>query len=280
MSRISRLLQSLLLVTSCSIAVVAQTTPMTAGSDSGFQEPKDVEFTAKHDQSSQRYVLMLPKKFDDQTPHDLLIALHGHGSDRWQFVRQARPECSELRRIAAEKQMLFVSPDYRATTSWMGPAAEADLLQILESLQSQYRIRHVIVSGGSMGGTSALAFAALHPDKVHGVVALNGTANLVEYEMFQDAIRASYGGTKEEKPEVYRSRSAEFFSERFTMPIAATTGGRDTLVPPDSVLRLMAELKKQGRPALSIHRPDGGHDTNAEDTSAALTFVLKSLSEK
>lgn len=248
-------------------------------SDNGFQEPKDVEFTARHDQSSQKYVLLLPTDFDDQKPHDLLIALHGHGSDRWQFVRQERPECSELRRIAAEKQMIFVSPDYRAATSWMGPAAEADLLQILETLQSQFRLRNIIVAGGSMGGTSALAFAALHPDKVHGVVALNGTANMIEYEMFQDAIQASYGGTKQEKPDVYRSRSAEFFPERLTMPVAATTGGLDTLVPPHSVQRLIAELQTQRRPAHIIHRPNGGHDTNAEDTAAALNFVLETLAK-
>jgi len=259
-------------------AVVAQT-QADKDSVSGFQEPQDVEFIAKLDQTPQRYVLLLPSKFDDQKPHDLLIALHGHGSDRWQFVQQARPECSELRRIAAERQMIFLSPDYRATTSWMGPAAEADLLQILESLKGKYHLRHMIISGGSMGGTSALAFAALHPDKVHGVVALNGTANMVDYDMFQDAIQASYGGTKREKPDVYRSRSAEFFADRLTMPVAATTGGRDTLVPPDSVLRLLAELKKQGRPVLSLHRPDGGHDTNAEDTSAALRFVLETLTK-
>ncbi len=269
----------LLAIFLCPLTVMLET-QVAAGSDTGFQEPQDVEFIARHDQSPQRFVLMLPQTFDNQTPHDLLIALHGHGSDRWQFVRQTRPECSELRRIAAEKQMIFVSPDYRATTSWMGPAAEADLLQMIDTLNDQYRIRHIIISGGSMGGTSALAFAAMHPDQVHGVVALNGTANMVEYDMFQDAIQVSYGGTKQEKPDVYRSRSAEFFPERFTMPVAATTGGLDTLVPPHSVQRLIAELQKQGRPAHIIHRSNGGHDTNAEDTAAALSFVLESLAKK
>lgn len=93
----------------------------------------------------------------------------------------------------------------------MGPAAEADLLQILDELHRRFRIRDVVISGGSMGATSALAFAVMHPDCVDGVVALNGTANLLEYENFTDAIAASYGGTKTEKPEVYQARSAEFF---------------------------------------------------------------------
>lgn len=249
-------------------------------SDSGYAEPVDVEFVSRADGSRQRYVRLLPADFDTRTPHDVLIALHGHGADRWQFVKQDRPECREMRRIAAERGMVFVSPDYRAPTSWLGPAAEDDLLQIIDELHGEFRIRNVIVAGGSMGGTAALAFAALHPKCVDGVVALNGTANLIEYTNFQDAIQASYGGTKEQVPEVYRSRSAELFPDHFVMPIATTTGGQDTLVPPVSVLRLMSVLEKRGGKVRSIHRSEGGHDTNAEDTSEALTFVLDAVAER
>ena len=37
---------------------------------------------------------------------------------------------------------------------------------------------------------SSLTFAALHPDLIDGVASLNGTANHLEYEQFQDAIAA------------------------------------------------------------------------------------------
>lgn len=80
-----------------------------------------------------------------------MVALHGHGSDRWQFVQNGRDECRGMRDAAARFGMLFVSPDYRAKTSWMGPAAEADLLQILDELHEKYPIRYTIVGGGSMG---------------------------------------------------------------------------------------------------------------------------------
>lgn len=213
------------------------------------QRPLDVAFKSKLDGTEQRYVVILPPGFRTDIAHDLVIALHGHGSDRWQFVKDDRGECKGSRDAAAEQQMIFVSPDYRAKTSWMGPAAEADMLQMIDDLHSRFRIRDMIVSGGSMGGTSALAFAALHPECVDGVVSLNGTANLVEYPNFPEAIAESYGGSKVDKPDVYRQRSAEFFPDRLTMPVATTTGGKDTLVPPDSVLRLMEALKKQGSPA-------------------------------
>ena len=245
--------------------------------DSGIE---DVAFKARMDGTEQNYVILLPKNFDSSRSVDLLIALHGHGSDRWQFVKDNRAECKGARDVAAERGMVFVSPDYRAKTSWMGPAAEADMLQILEELRNRFRVRNVVLSGGSMGATSALLFAAMHPDVVDGVVALNGTANMLEYEGFSDAIAASYGGSRTDKPEVYRQRSAEFFPERLTMPVASATGGKDSIVSPDSTLRLIAKLKQRGTPTLSIHRPDGGHDTNYDDTVTAFRFVCDQLEQR
>ena len=65
----------------------------------GAVEPRDVAFVAAHDQSEQRYVLMLPEAFEPARPHDLLICLHGHGSDRWQFAREDRGETRAAREI-------------------------------------------------------------------------------------------------------------------------------------------------------------------------------------
>lgn len=247
--------------------------------ESRGSEPKsaDIVFRAKLDGSEQRYIRILPADFDDDAPHDLLIALHGHGSDRRQFAENKRDECRAARDVAATHAMIYISPDYRATTSWMGPAAEADMVQIIKELKEQFNVRRVIVAGGSMGGSSCLTFAALHPELVDGVVSMNGTANHVEYANFQDAIAKSFGGSKAEKPDEYRRRSAELQLERLTMPIACTTGGLDRSVPPDSVLRMIEGLKKLGRPVLSIHRPQGGHSTNYADAVAAFEFVVGKL---
>lgn len=240
----------------------------------GAAEPRDIEFTAKVDGTKQRYVTIEPEGFERGKPVNVLIALHGHGSARWQFVRDERGECRAAREAAARHRMLFVSPDYRAKTSWMGPKAEADLVQIIEEMKSKFAARKVIVCGGSMGGTAALTFAALHPELVDGVVAFNGTANLLEYERFQDAIAESFGGTKQEVPGEYRKRSAELNSAGLTMPIAVTTGGLDEVVPPQSVLRLVAKLESNDGQILSIHRPKGGHSTDFDDCSATLEFVI------
>lgn len=242
-------------------------------------EPVDVVFKSKLDGTDQRYVVILPDEFDVEKTHSVLVALHGHGSDRWQFVKDGRGECKAARDAAAKHKLIYVSPDYRAKTSWMGPAAEADVVQILEELKAKYRVSKVIISGGSMGGTAALTFAALHPDLVDGVVSMNGTGNLIEYEQFLDAIATSFGGSKTEKPDEYKKRSAELHLDRLTMPIACTTGGKDRAVPPDSVLRLAEALKTEKRQVKLIHRPDGGHSTNYSDATEAFEFVIDAVTK-
>ncbi|MCA9093774.1 MAG: alpha/beta fold hydrolase [Planctomycetaceae bacterium] len=239
-----------------------------------FAPPEDVSFTAKFDGTEQRYVQLLPADFNAANDNTLLIALHGHGSDRWQFVRDNRDECKGARDVALKYGAIYVSPDYRAKTSWMGPAAEADLAQIIELLKAKYRIRRVLLCGGSMGGSSSLTFTALHPDVIDGVASLNGTANHLEYEQFQDAISASFGGSKQTIPDEYKRRSAEYWPEKFTMPLTITTGGKDTLVPPESAIRLAKIVSKLQPNVLLIHRSEGGHSTNYDDTVAAVEYLF------
>ena len=79
-------------------------------------------------------------------------------------------------------------------------------------------------------------------------------------------------------PEEYRKRSAELHAEALSMPVAFTTGGRDDVVPPASVLRLHESLAALRRPVLLLHRPERGHDTDLADTTTALDFLFLSPS--
>jgi pimeloyl-ACP methyl ester carboxylesterase len=234
----------------------------------------DISFIATLDGTEQRYVLWQPPEVKTLEGCGVLIALHGHGSDRWQFIQNPRDECRALRDMARKHGMVVLAPDYRATTSWMGPAAEADMIQILEDYRSKYKPKRILLVGGSMGAASSLTFAALHPEVIEGVVAMNGIANHVEYTDFQDAISASFGGNKQDKPEEYKKRSAEFFPERLTMPIAFTIGKADTVTPPQSVVRLVENLKSLGRNVLLIEQPEGGHETNYADACNAIEYVI------
>lgn len=239
-----------------------------------FLEPADTEFDSCIDGSIQRYVEMLPVDFIGAKKHDVLIALHGHGADRWQFIRDDRDECRAARDVAGRRGMIYVSPDYRAPDSWMGPKAEADILQIIGLLRSKYHIGRIFLTGGSMGGASSLTFGAIHPELIAGVASQNGTANHLEYAGFQDAISKSYGGTKVQIPLEYKKRSAEYWPEAFIMPVAITAGGRDDVVPSDSVVRLAGILDIIGRKPLLIFREDGGHSADYADTDQSLEYII------
>jgi predicted esterase len=58
------------------------------------------------------------------------------------------------------------------------------------------------------------------------------------------------------------------------MPIAITVGGKDDIVPPDSVMRLAGVLKKLQPHVLLIVRPATGHTTAYADAKEAFDFVL------
>ena len=259
----------------CCIAAMVMASHCSADDPTKFASTLEKTFVADHDGSQQKYVVMTPPGLIAKSPVSILITLHGHGSDRWQFVRQTHGECRAARDVALEHKMLLVSPDYRASTSWMGPAAEADMVQLIQILHHTYNVERIILSGGSMGGTGALTFTALHPELINGVVSMNGTANLVQYERFQGAIAASFGGTKDDVPDEYRKRSAEFFPLKFSMPMACTTGGMDEVVPAESVLRLVEQVRKHNSKVLSIHRPAGGHSSTHADAKHAFEFVLQ-----
>lgn len=249
-----------------------------ANIDAGNEDAvlRDLSFTASCDETAQNYVVILPPHFKAADTHDVLIALHGHGADRWQFAKETRDEARAARDAAARHRMIFVSPDYRARTSWMGPKAESDVVQIIGLVRKEFRVGRVFLCGASMGGTSSLTFAVLHPELISGVAAMNGMANHLEFSSFQDAITASFGGNKASIPLEYKSRSAEYWPERLTMPVGLTVGGKDTIVPPQSVKRLANILENMKRDVLLICRDDGGHSTTYDDATRILEFVIGS----
>lgn len=149
----------------------------------------------------------------------------------------------------------------------------SSLLQLLAELQESYKLRRTLLCGGSMGGTAALIFAHLHPHLVAGVVAMNGTANMVEYNNFQEAISASYGGTKAYVADEYQRRSVELRPGRLTMPLGLTLSDDDIVVPPHSMLRVAKYLAERQHPLLLIRRTAAGHATSYDDARAILTFV-------
>jgi predicted esterase len=244
------------------------------------QVTTDVAFTATYDGTTQSYIQILPASFDTLVTHDMMIALHGAGSDRWQFATDTRDECRAARDAATQNDMIYISPDYRGSTSFMGIAAEADVVQIIHDLRARYRVNRTFITGASMGGMSCLTFAELHPDMIDGVASMNGTGNFFEWPGWPwGPIETSFGGTMADFPQGYLARSAEFWPQRFVMPVGITASGGDDIVPPQSAMRLACALKDLGKTVLSIFEPTMGHSTNYADGKAILDFVIAAWTE-
>lgn len=236
-----------------------------------------VEFQAP-DGRKEFYYEYVPSTFDPEKTTTLLIALHGHGSGCDQIFNGKHEEFQATNDVAAKRNAVVVSPNYGSNVSWMGPEAEKDLTLVIEHQKAKRRYDRVIVSGASMGGSSTFTFAVRRPDLVDGAVAINGTANHLEYEKFQDAISESFGGSKREALLEYKNRSAEYFPEKLIgIPISITLGSLDEVVPPDSGRRLAQILQKTGGTVLLIERSDIGHMTPYAETARAFEFVFDSL---
>ncbi len=230
------------------------------------------------DNTEQSYLEHVPNNFDEKKTTTLILALHGHGSDLGQIFSGVYAEFNAVLDVASSHNAIVVSPQYRGTTSWMGPAAEKDVVQIINEQKAKRRIDRVLITGASMGGSSSLTFTAIHPELVDAVVAMNGTANHLEYEHFQDAITESFGGTKREIPDEYKKRSAEYFPESFRGKITAITlGTLDEIVEPDSAKRLAAVVTKIGGDVLVVERENEGHRTRYSDARDALEYALNAL---
>lgn len=263
-------------------SVILVSLSMVSASAAELAAPTDMSFTASYDGTVQRYMQALPMGFDPATEHDLMIVLHGSGSDRTQFAMGMGNECVATRDVAANHNMIAIFPDYRAKTSWMGAAAEADMVQLVQLLKTQFRVGKTFITGASMGGTGALTFTALHPNMIDGVCSANGLANFVGYEssatFLLDEIAVSFGGTARQVPAEYAKRSAINSPQSFTMPLAVAAGALDTIVPPESVMQL-ANTVKNTNPinpkVMSFLRPDGGHSTSYVDNAVALEYVVQ-----
>jgi hypothetical protein len=72
-------------------------------------EIEDISFKAKLDGTEQYYVMIKPAGFNPELPVPILIALHGHGSDRFQFTKDQRDECRSARN-AARRSGPFTAP--------------------------------------------------------------------------------------------------------------------------------------------------------------------------
>ena len=156
-------------------------------------------------------------------------------------------------------------------TSYMSPAATRDLTDLLDHCAKAFGCRSYLLLGGSGGASSAMAYAVMHPEKIGGVIAMGmcdifarlGFARRSSNPVLQKLARVTaeaYGGTPEEKPELYRERSVLAHPDRLAMPVVLTMGEKDALIPVAETRKIAEALK--GHPNFTyVEIPGGDHDS-------------------
>jgi pimeloyl-ACP methyl ester carboxylesterase len=197
-----------------------------------------------------------------------LVNLHGHGSDGAQLF--TRPDIRDawlpLFRGAG---LGILTPNLRGN-AWMSPAAAADLRALLAFARGQFGAARFVFAGGSMGGTGSLIYGVLYPGDVAGAVAMCPASEMAAFygwcagrpeapvpAEIAAAIRAAYGGTPGECPEVYERHSCLAHAGRLTMPAYVAHGEGDALIPVEQSRALAA-----GREAADLRYREvpGDHD--------------------
>ena len=226
---------------------------------------------------------------------DWMVVIHGHGSHETQLCMR-----QDVRRVQLtaylELGVGIITPNLR-NNAWMGPAAVVDMDAMLVFLRSRYGAERFFFESGSMGATSNLIYAILRPQNVAGVVARGAITDLAAYIPFcrngqselpilkeiADCIEEAYGGTPEERPELYHAHSPLFHPEALAdIPVFLAHGTQDELMPVAQSRRFAAAMADNPN-FTYIEVPGGNHDAplsipclaNMGNLCAPLKWIFK-----
>lgn len=121
----------------------------------------------------------------------------------------------------------------------------------------------IFLHGGSYGGFLTLLGLGKRPDLWAGGVALVAIGDLVvNYEDCSDALKAAdrawFGGTPDEKPELYRVASPITYAEQVVAPMLVLQGRNDTRTTARQMELYEERLRSLGK-QIEVHWFDTGH---------------------
>ena len=195
--------------------------------------------------------------------------LHGSFSHADQIFTRQDIRNFWLKRILAGNYPLL-SINMR-DTSYMSPAATQDFSDLLNYCRKNLDCNKIILLGGSGGASSAMAYACMHPEKINGVIAMGmcdifarlDFAQKSQNEVLQKLAKVTfeaYGGSLEEKPELYHARSVLENIDKLNMPIILTMGEADPLIPVVETRKIVEAMKTKNN--FIYHEiAEGDHDS-------------------
>ena len=136
----------------------------------------------------------------------------------------------------------------------------------------------VMVAGASWGGYVTLLAIGLVPEGWRAAAGIVPVADYVsayadESEGLQAFDRSLFGGSPDEKPELYEDRSPITYVERVRTPVLLMVGDNDTRCPLQQVLNYAKRLEQAGKP-FELDRFDAGHGALVTEERIRQTGVL------
>jgi len=139
--------------------------------------------------------------------------------------------------------------------------------------------KRIAITGGSYGGYLTLLALGKHPELWAAGVAYVALAdNALAYEdaspLLQGIMKASFGGSPQDKPELYRVSSPITYAADITAPVLVIQGLNDTRCPKRQLEVYEARLKELGK-QIEVVWFDAGH--GASSVEQAIGFTERSL---
>lgn len=213
-----------------------------------------------------------------------VVQIHGHGSSGDQLFTRLDMRDDWLPDI--RKRGLGILTVNLRGNSWMCASAARDMHCVLSFAREKWGWNRFVFASGSMGGTSNLIYAALHPEDVAGVVALCPTTDLASYHAWcrksalpivleiADTIEHFYGGTPKDMPSTYSAHSAVENSDKLRMPVFVCHGTADVTIPVSQSRELAGKMGDLASFEY-VEIPDGDHEAPLRAFSQGLDWVLR-----
>lgn len=230
---------------------------------------------------------------DGDPPYPLVVDVHGGPH------AQASDSFDPFVQAWADHGFAVLSPNYRGSTGYgkrWQDALEGDpgRPEILDLVAGRDRLvregvadpNRVVLTGGSWGGYLTLQGIGTMPDAWSIAVAVVPVADYeAAFEDESPSLRefdaALFGGTPEEREDLYRERSPITHVHRVRVPVLIITGANDTRCPRRQVDNYVAALARHGVPHV-YDVFEAGHGSmaiaeNIRQQALSLDFVARHL---
>jgi dipeptidyl aminopeptidase/acylaminoacyl peptidase len=223
------------------------------GPAGGFEQTPLIEPRAVSFKSGNATVHGLLSRPADVSRPPLVVHLHGGPTG------QAIADWNARVQWLVQRGCAVLQPNYRGSSGYgrayaqalAGRWGERDVADTAAGIRHAVKEgwcdpARIVLIGGSAGGFTALLVAALHPELVHGVIALYPVTDLLDLaattHRFESGYHLRLVGALPEHSDRYRERAPVTRAEAIRIPVMVLHGSADRSVRPEQSAALAAKL--------------------------------------